>query len=40
MNVALRKTWTIEQFLEWEERQEFKYEFNVSDERALRRNAR
>lgn len=28
MNVALRKTWTIEQFLEWEERQELKHEFN------------
>jgi Uma2 family endonuclease len=28
MNVALRKTWTIEQFLVWEERQELKHEFN------------
>jgi Uma2 family endonuclease len=28
MNVALKTTWTIEEFLAWEERQEFKYEFD------------
>jgi len=28
MNVALKKTWTIEEFLAWEERQELKYEFD------------
>ncbi len=28
MNVALRKPMTVEQFLEWEERQELRYEFD------------
>jgi Uma2 family endonuclease len=28
MTAALRKPWTIAQFLEWEERQEFRYEFD------------
>ena len=28
MNVALQKTWTVEQFLAWEERQELRYEFD------------
>jgi Uma2 family endonuclease len=28
MNVAVKKTWTIEEFLGWEERQELKYEFD------------
>ena len=28
MNVALRKSMTVEQFLAWEERQELRYEFN------------
>lgn len=28
MNVALRKTMTLEQFLAWEERQELRYEFD------------
>lgn len=28
MNVALRKLWTMEQFLDWEERQELRYEFD------------
>ncbi|HLI77833.1 MAG TPA: Uma2 family endonuclease, partial [Acidobacteriaceae bacterium] len=28
MNVALRKLWTTEQFLDWEERQELKHEFD------------
>lgn len=28
MNVALKRPWTIEQFLAWEERQELRYEFD------------
>ena len=28
MNIALRKPWTLKQFLAWEERQEFKHEFD------------
>lgn len=28
MNVALRKPWTMEQFLDWEERQELRHEFD------------
>ena len=28
MNVALRPAWTMERFLEWEERQELRYEFD------------
>ena len=28
MNVALRPTMTLEQFLRWEERQELRYEFD------------
>jgi Uma2 family endonuclease len=28
MNVALRKTWTVDEFLAWEERQELRYEFD------------
>ena len=35
MNVALRKTWTIEQFLAWEERQELKHEFNDHQPEAM-----
>ena len=27
MNIALRKSWTVERFLAWEERQELRYEF-------------
>lgn len=28
MNVALRKSWTVERFLAWEERQELRHEFD------------
>ena len=28
MNVALRKSWTVAEFLAWEERQELRYEFD------------
>jgi len=28
MNIAVRKPWTLEQFLAWEERQEMRYEFD------------
>ncbi|HEX4178798.1 MAG TPA: hypothetical protein VHY57_10185, partial [Rhizomicrobium sp.] len=28
MNVALKRPWTTEQFLAWEERQELRYEFD------------
>jgi Uma2 family endonuclease len=28
MNVALRKPWTVEEFLDWEERQELRFEFD------------
>ena len=28
MNVALRSPWTVEQFLDWEEKQELRYEFD------------
>ena len=35
MNAARRKTWTVEQFLEWEERQESKHEFNGHQPEAM-----
>ncbi len=35
MNVALRKSMTVEQFLAWEERQELRYEFNGAGVRAM-----
>jgi len=28
MNIALRKPWTVDEFLAWEERQELRYEFD------------
>jgi hypothetical protein len=28
MNVALKKTWTLAEFLAWEERQELRFEFD------------
>jgi hypothetical protein len=28
MNIALRKPWTVDEFLAWEERQEPRYEFD------------
>lgn len=28
MNVALRRTWTVDEFLAWEDRQELRYEFD------------
>jgi Uma2 family endonuclease len=35
MNMALRRPWTIEEFLPWEERQELRYEFDGADVHAM-----